>query len=103
MFPGLPLTGVYPFLLMKAMLFMSGIDALSNYITAIGYETDEENFQKYWPADLHLVGKDILRFHTIIWPILLMALDLPLPEAGFRSWLAFNQDRENVQIQGQCG
>lgn len=64
------------------------IDALSNYITAIGYETDEENFQKYWPADLHLVGKDILRFHTIIWPILLMALDLPLPKQVFgHGWL----------------
>ena len=64
------------------------IDALSNYITAIGYETDEENFQKYWPADLHLVGKDILRFHTIIWPIVLMALDLPLPKQVFgHGWL----------------
>ncbi|MDI9478349.1 MAG: methionine--tRNA ligase [Bacillota bacterium] len=64
------------------------IDALSNYITAIGYETDEENFRKYWPADLHLVGKDILRFHTIIWPIVLMALDLPLPKQVFgHGWL----------------
>ncbi|HHU92170.1 MAG TPA: methionine--tRNA ligase [Halanaerobiaceae bacterium] len=64
------------------------IDALSNYITAIGYETEEENFQKYWPADLHLVGKDILRFHTIIWPIVLMALDLPLPKQVFgHGWL----------------
>ena len=66
------------------------IDALSNYITAIGYETEEENFQKYWPADLHLVGKDILRFHTIIWPIVLMALDLPPAKAGFWPWLALD-------------
>ncbi|HLV10179.1 MAG TPA: methionine--tRNA ligase, partial [Halanaerobiales bacterium] len=50
-------------------------DALSNYITAIGYLHDEERFKHYWPADIHLVGKDILRFHTIIWPIILMALD----------------------------
>ena len=64
------------------------IDALSNYITAIGYLTDEQNFQHYWPADIHLVGKDILRFHTIIWPIILMALDLPLPDQVFgHGWL----------------
>ena len=64
------------------------IDALSNYITAIGYETDENNFNNYWPADLHIVGKDILRFHTIIWPIILMALDLPLPKQVFgHGWL----------------
>src|SRR6056297_541541 len=64
------------------------IDALSNYITAIGYETDEENFERYWPADLHLVGKDILRFHTVIWPTILMALDLELPEQIFgHGWL----------------
>ena len=64
------------------------IDALSNYITAIGYETDQENFERYWPADLHLVGKDILRFHTVIWPTILMALDLELPEQVFgHGWL----------------
>ncbi|MFO7815683.1 MAG: methionine--tRNA ligase [Halanaerobiales bacterium] len=64
------------------------IDALSNYITAIGYQTDEKNFNKYWPADLHIVGKDILRFHTIIWPIILMALNLPLPKQVFgHGWL----------------
>ena len=64
------------------------IDALSNYITAIGYETDPENFEHYWPADLHLVGKDILRFHTVIWPIILMALDLELPDQVFgHGWL----------------
>ena len=64
------------------------IDALSNYITAIGYLTEEGNFNHYWPADVHLVGKDILRFHTVIWPSILMALDLPLPEQVFgHGWL----------------
>lgn len=64
------------------------IDALTNYITAIGYGRDEEKFNRYWPADLHLIGKDILRFHTIYWPILLMALGLPLPKQVFgHGWL----------------
>jgi methionyl-tRNA synthetase len=65
------------------------IDALSNYITALGYGTDnEEKFRKYWPADVHLVGKEIVRFHTIYWPIMLMALDLPLPKKVFaHGWL----------------
>jgi methionyl-tRNA synthetase len=65
------------------------IDALSNYITALGYGTDnEEKFLKYWPADVHLVGKEIVRFHTIYWPIMLMALDLPLPKKVFaHGWL----------------
>ncbi|WP_255356322.1 methionine--tRNA ligase [Thermoanaerobacter sp. YS13] len=65
------------------------IDALSNYITALGYSTDhDDDFKKYWPADVHLVGKEIMRFHTIIWPAMLMALDLPLPEKVFgHGWL----------------
>ena len=64
------------------------LDALTNYITAIGYPDDTEDFNRYWPAELHLVGKDIIRFHTIIWPIILMALDLPLPEQVFgHGWL----------------
>ena len=67
------------------------IDALVNYITGIGYDADgnsTEQFDKYWPADLHLIGKDILRFHTIYWPIILMALDLPLPKQIFgHPWL----------------
>lgn len=67
------------------------IDALCNYITGIGYDADgnsSEQFKKYWPANLHLIGKDILRFHTIYWPILLMALDLPLPKQIFgHPWL----------------
>jgi len=65
------------------------IDALTNYISSLGYGTDDHgNFDKYWPADVHLVGKEIVRFHTIIWPALLMALDLPLPKKVFaHGWL----------------
>jgi methionyl-tRNA synthetase len=64
------------------------LDALSNYITALGYPARSELFERYWPADLHLVGKEIVRFHTIIWPIFLMALDLPLPKRVFgHGWL----------------
>ena len=65
------------------------IDALSNYITALGYGSDDDSlFQKYWPADVHMVGKEIVRFHTIYWPIMLMALDLPLPKKVFgHGWL----------------
>src|SRR5699024_4727310 len=67
------------------------LDALTNYITGIGYNCDGESteqFKKYWPADLHLIGKDIIRFHTIYWPIFLMALGLPLPKQVFgHPWL----------------
>ena len=65
------------------------IDALSNYITALGYGSEDTKlYEKYWPADVHLIGKDILRFHTIYWPIMLMALDLPLPKQIFgHGWL----------------
>ena len=70
------------------------LDALSNYITGLGYDADGNNgdlFEKFWPADLHLIGKDILRFHTIYWPIMLMALDLPLPKQIFgHPWLLQN-------------
>ena len=71
------------------------IDALSNYITALGYGTDhDELYQKYWPADVHLVGKEIIRFHTIYWPIMLHALGLPLPKQVFgHGWLLFGADR----------
>ena len=71
------------------------IDALSNYITALGYGTDhDELFQKYWPADVHLVGKEIVRFHTIYWPIMLHALGLPLPKQVFgHGWLLFGADK----------
>ena len=71
------------------------IDALSNYITALGYGTDhDELYQKYWPADVHLVGKEIIRFQTIYWPIMLHALGLPLPKQVFgHGWLLFGADR----------
>ena len=71
------------------------IDALSNYITALGYGTDhDELFRKYWPADIHLVGKEIVRFHTIYWPIMLHALGLPLPKQVFgHGWLLFGNDK----------
>ena len=65
------------------------VDALSNYITALGYENSRyDDYAKYWPADIHMVGKEILRFHTILWPAMLMALDLPLPKRVFgHGWL----------------
>ncbi len=72
------------------------IDALSNYITALGYDTEEQGelYHKYWPADVHVIGKDIMRFHTIYWPIILMALDLPLPKKVFgHGWLNFGTDK----------
>ena len=73
------------------------LDALTNYITGIGYEPDGESteqFKKLWPADLHLIGKDIIRFHTIYWPIFLMALDLPLPKQVFgHPWLLMNEGK----------
>ncbi len=74
------------------------IDALSNYITALGYDPDNaeqpELFNKFWPADVHIIGKDILRFHTIYWPIILMALDVPLPKKVFgHPWFNFGADK----------
>lgn len=71
------------------------VDALSNYITALGYASEnEELFNKFWPANLHMVGKEIVRFHTIIWPALLMALDLPLPKKVYgHGWLLFGGDK----------
>ncbi len=73
------------------------IDALLNYITGIGYHNDEECddlYKKYWPCDIHLIGKDILRFHTIYWPIMLMALDLPLPKQIFgHPWVLMNHNK----------
>ena len=76
------------------------LDALTNYITALGYDPDKsfeeqsEHFRKYWPADVHIIGKDILRFHTIYWPIFLMALDLPLPKKVFgHPWFNSGNDK----------
>ncbi len=73
------------------------IDALLNYITGLGYHFDGKNdelFDKYWPADIHLIGKDILRFHTIYWPIMLMSLDIPLPKKVFgHPWILMNHNK----------
>ena len=71
------------------------IDELTNYITALGYTGDnDELFKKYWPADVHMMGKEIIRFHSIIWPAILMALDLPLPKKVYgHGWLMFNNDK----------
>lgn len=71
------------------------IDALSCYLTALGYGSeDDENYKKYWPADVHLVGKEIVRFHAIIWPAFLMALDIPLPKKVFgHGWILFDEDK----------
>ena len=71
------------------------IDALSNYITALGWGTpDDAKFRRYWPADVHLMGKEIVRFHSVIWPAILMALDLPLPKRVFgHGWLLFGDDK----------
>ena len=72
------------------------IDALSNYITALGYSVDEkgELYEKYWPANVHIIGKDILRFHTIYWPIMLMALGEPLPKQVFgHPWMLFGEEK----------
>ena len=72
------------------------IDALSNYITALGYGVDEQGelFKRYWPCDVHIIGKDIVRFHTIYWPIMLLALGLPLPKKIYgHGWLNFGTDK----------
>lgn len=72
------------------------IDALSNYITALGYDPDgsSDTYKKYWPADVHIIGKDIVRFHTIYWPIMLMALGEPLPKQVYgHPWLLFGEDK----------
>ncbi|NLM25434.1 MAG: methionine--tRNA ligase [Firmicutes bacterium] len=70
------------------------LDALTNYITGIGFPDNQPLMEKWWPADVHLVGKEIMRFHTIIWPIMLMALELPLPKTVFgHGWLLFDDDK----------
>lgn len=76
------------------------IDALSNYITALGYENDAySDFNKYWPADTHMVAKDIMRFHAIIWPAMLMALELPLPKhLAVHGWITFNGQKMSKSL-----
>ncbi len=69
-------------------------DALTNYLTAVGFPDNQKSLSTWWPADLHLVGKEIMRFHTIIWPIILLALELPLPKTVFgHGWLLFDDDK----------
>lgn len=76
------------------------IDALSNYISALGYLNDKyDDFDKYWPADVHMVAKDIMRFHAIIWPAMLMALDLPLPKhLAVHGWITFNGQKMSKSL-----
>lgn len=76
------------------------IDALSNYISALGYENEKySDFSKYWPADVHMVAKDIMRFHAIIWPAMLMALDLPLPKhLAVHGWITFNGQKMSKSL-----
>lgn len=77
------------------------VDALSNYITSLGYGSeDDSNFKNYWPADVHVVGKDIVRFHTIYWPIFLMALDLPLPKKVFAHGFIMMKDGKMSKSKG---
>lgn len=77
------------------------VDALTNYITSLGYTTDnDELFKKFWPADVHVVGKDIVRFHTIYWPIFLMALDLPLPKKVFAHGFIMMKDGKMSKSKG---
>lgn len=77
------------------------VDALTNYITSLGYMSDDETlFNKYWPADVHVVGKDIVRFHTIYWPIFLMALDLPLPKKVFAHGFIMMKDGKMSKSKG---
>ena len=86
------LIGEFLLLLILKHVVYVWIDALANYISALGYLSEDDLlFKKYWPANLHIVGKEIVRFHTIIWPIMLMALDLPLPDKVFgHGWLVIN-------------
>lgn len=77
------------------------VDALTNYITALGYRSDDDSlYKKYWPADVHVVGKDIVRFHTIYWPIFLMALDLPLPKKVFAHGFIMMKDGKMSKSKG---
>lgn len=79
------------------------IDALSNYISALGYSSEDDSlFKKYWPADVHLVGKEIVRFHTIYWPIMLMALDLPLPKQIFGHGWVLMKDGKMSKSKGNA-
>ncbi len=80
------------------------VDALTNYLTGVGFpDTDSEMFRRYWPADLHMIGKDIIRFHTVYWPAFLMSAGIELPRTGFRARLHQRQGREDEQVGRQRG
>jgi methionyl-tRNA synthetase len=84
----------------RAHIVYVWIDALTNYITALGYESSDDSlFKKYWPADLHMMGKEIVRFHALIWPALLMALDIPLPKKLFaHGWIYFGNEKMSKSL-----
>ncbi len=78
------------------------VDALTNYLTGVGFpDTASESFEKYWPADLHMIGKDIIRFHAVYWPAFLMSAGIALPRTGFRARVHQRQGREDEQVAGQ--
>ena len=78
------------------------VDALTNYLTGVGFpDTDSELFKRFWPADLHMIGKDIIRFHTVYWPAFLMSAGIELPRTGFRARLPAQQRREDEQVGRQ--
>ena len=80
------------------------VDALFNYTTALGFLNDKyDDYDKFWPADVHFVGKEIVRFHSIIWPAMLMSMGMPLPKKVYRPRLAAAGRRQDEQEQGQCG
>ena len=80
------------------------VDALFNYITALGFINDRyDDYDKFWPADVHFVGKEIVRFHSIIWPAMLMSMEHAAAQAGVRPRLAAAGRRQDVQVQGQRG
>ncbi len=78
------------------------LDALTNYITAAGFpDMESASYKRFWPADLHMVGKDILRFHAVYWPAFLMAAELPAAAAGLRPWLVDQRGPEDLEVPGQ--
>ena len=99
MSPAPPSSGASPCLSTPSTPCTS-VDALSNYISALGYGNEKyDEYSKFWPADLHMVGKEILRFHTILWPAMLMALDLPLPKRVFgHGWLLMNGGKMSKSV-----
>jgi len=77
------------------------VDALTNYITGVGFPDESDKSWRYWPADLHIIGKDIIRFHAVHWPAFLMSAGIPVQEAGLCPWLPVQQGREDVEVGRQ--